>query len=228
MLGLWSSISWIVYPLTGLTLAFLASVIFSRQRRQWPAVLVAVAVLILLITKGEVKWAVHPAAGLTLALLASLGFHAWRREWPTLLAALVALGVFMRLGAGWAIYPVLALGLAWLTKVVFSGELLRVINRTSPVKQEPRAKALKQARAALPRQAAGMALPLDLLDAQPRERDEVRLQKRLARLERKAQRLGVSLTKEPAPPSRPPPSLFGPCPRRLRLLPLRAAGPLAR
>ncbi|WP_229776140.1 hypothetical protein [Deinococcus ruber] len=199
------ALSWVVHPLAGLTLAFLASVIFSRQRRQWKGVLGAVLLMVLLSRIGA-GWVVHPAAGLTIALLSSLGFHAWRREWPTLLAGLIALMVFAVLGASWAIFPLLALGMAWLAKVVFSGELLRLVNGTPSVRQEDSAQAIGQpSRAALPQQGSGMALSMDTLGALPRERErgEVRLQKRLAKLERRAQRLGVSLTKEATPPAPP-------------------------
>ena len=216
LLELLSSMSWVVHPLSGLLLAFLASVIFTRHRRQWPPVLGSVLLLILLSLHGA-EWVVHPAAGLTLALLASLGFHAWRREWPTLLAALAALLVFALLGASWAMFPLLALGFAWLTKVVFSGELVRLAAGHSAVTQvrtaQPSARPLgTQERGALPEQGQGQPLPMDRLTDLPGTKHELRLQKRLEKLERRAQRLGVSLTKEESRPAAPSPVPPAPMP----------------
>ncbi|WP_407538213.1 hypothetical protein Q0M94_08865 [Deinococcus radiomollis] len=196
------SVSWIVHPLAGMTLAFLASVIFNRQRRQWPVVLGAVGLLLVLSVLGA-DWVVHPAAGLSIALLASTVFHAWRREWKTVLAAVLALLVFSALGAGWAVFPLMGLGLAWLMKVVFSGELFRA------APQERSAAFLAGTPAALPAQGGGEAFAVgafsvDTVQERVTARAERRVQKRVAKLERKAERLGlplrVSLEKSPSEP----------------------------
>ncbi|WP_424951364.1 hypothetical protein [Deinococcus sp.] len=213
------SVSWIVHPLAGITLAFLASVIFTRQRRQWPVVLGAVGLLMLLSVLGA-GWLVHPAAGLSIALLASTIFHAWRREWLTVLAALAALSVFSVLGAGWAIFPVMGLGLAWLLKVVFSGELLRL----SEPGQVAAARSFAASPAALPAQGGGEAffmgagLETDTGSAQTTPervaaRAERKMQRRVAKLERKAEKLGVPLRvslEQPVPEPAPPPAIRAP------------------
>ncbi len=204
-------ISWVVHPLGGMTLAFLASVIFSRRGRQSistsPGLLGALVLLLTLSVLGA-GWLVHPAAGLTLVLLVSTVFHAWRRERVTIVVALIALAVFSALGAEWAIYPLLGLGLAWLMKVVATGELFRAAPRLE--RQEKlggqREKTLAAAPAVLPAQAGGEALPVFGFPERMAARIERRLLRRTAKLERKAERLGVpfrvqaALVAPPAPP----------------------------
>jgi hypothetical protein len=212
------SVSWMVHPLAGMTLAFLASVIFNRRRRQWPPVLVAVGLLMALSVLGA-GWVVHPAAGLTLALLASTIFHSWRQEWRTVVAALVALVVFSLLGAGWAIFPLIGLGLPWLMRVVFSGDLFRA---TRPEQSA----ALPGSPAALPAQGRGDAFFLAGAHERLTARVERKVQKRVARLERRAERLGVplriTLEKPVAAPVAPLPAPLLPA----RPLPSVANGPL--
>ncbi len=196
-------ISWVVHPLGGMTLAFLASVIFSRRGRRSPRLLGALVLLLALSVLGA-GWLVHPAAGLTIALLASTVFHAWKREWVTIVAALIALAVFSALGAEWAVYPLLGLGLAWLMKVVATGELFRAVPR-----QERRpVQAFSAAPAALPAQAGGEALPVVGFPERVAARIERRLLRRTAKLERKAERLGVPFRIQAAP-APPPAALVG-------------------
>ncbi len=196
-------ISWVVHPLGGMTLAFLASVIFSRRGRRSPGLLGALLLLLALSVLGA-GWLVHPAAALTIALLASTVFHAWRREKVTILAALIALAVFSVLGAEWAIYPLLGLGLAWLMKVVATGELFRAAPRPSRREElgRQREKAFAGSPAALPAQAGGEALPVLGFPERVAARIERRLLRRTAKLERKAERLGVPFRVQaaPAPP----------------------------
>ncbi|MGY2894114.1 hypothetical protein [Deinococcus sp. UYEF24] len=194
------SVSWIVHPLAGMTLAFLASVIFTPQRRQWPVLLGAVGLLLVLSVLGA-GWVVHPAAGLSIALLASTIFHAWRREWTTVLAALLAVLVFSLLGAGWAVFPLMGLGLAWLLKVVFSGELFRPGAEQRPVAS------LNGSPAALPAQGGGEAFLFGAVQERVTDRAERKMHRRVAKLERKAERLGVPLRLHSAPdalPATPP------------------------
>ncbi|WP_407570065.1 hypothetical protein [Deinococcus altitudinis] len=193
------SVSWIVHPLAGMTLAFLASVIFTPRRRPWPVLLGAVGLLIALSLLGA-GWVVHPAAGLSVALLASTVFRAWRREWPTVLAALSALLVFSLLGAGWAVFPLMGLGLAWLMKVVFSGELFR-----TGVEQRPLA-SLDGSPAALPARGGGEAFSFGAAQERVTARAERKVQKRVEKLERKAEKLGVPLRIQSVPevPAAPP------------------------
>jgi len=200
-------ISWVVHPLGGMTLAFLASVIFSRRGRQSPRLLGALLLLLALSMLGA-GWLVHPAAGLTLALLASTVFHAWRRERVTIVAALIALAVFSAMGAEWAIYPLLGLGLAWLMKVVATGELFRAAPRLERQGKPggQREKTFAAAPAALPAQADGEALPVFGFPERMAARIERRLLRRTAKLERKAERLGVPFRVQAAlaPPVPPP------------------------
>ena len=186
------SVSWIVHPLAGMTLAFLASVIFTPQRRQWPVVLGAVGLLLVLSMVGA-GWVIHPAAGLAVALLASTVFHAWRREWRTVLAALLALAVFSLLGADWAVFPLMGLGLAWLLKVVFSGELFR-----PGVQQRPVA-SLNGSPTALPAQGGGEAFLSGAVQDRVAARADRKLHRRVMKLERRAERLGVPLSIQNAP-----------------------------
>ncbi|WP_425144960.1 hypothetical protein [Deinococcus sp.] len=184
-----SPVAWIVHPLAGITLAFLASVIFSARRSVWTPLLGAVGLLALLSLTGA-HWAVHPAAGLTLALIASLAFQAWKREWPTLLAALLALALFAALGAGWAVYPLAGLTLAWLAKVVFSGELWRETRR-------PALGAQPSVSGALPAEAQGEVIAVALPGLAERA-----LQ-RVTRLELGALQQGQTPGAPPSPPRRP-------------------------
>lgn len=195
-------VSWVVHPLGGMTLAFLASVIFSRRGRRSPGLLGALLLLLALSVLGA-GWLVHPAAGLTLALLASTVFHAWRRERVTIVAALIALAVFSAMGAEWAIYPLLGLGLAWLMKVVATGELFRA----APRQERQDGKAFAAAPAALLTQAGGEALPVLGFPERMAARVERRLLRRTAKLERKAERLGVPFRVQSAPVPPPAPAV---------------------
>ena len=196
VLQLLSSLSWVVHPLGGITLAFIASILFSSaRRRRWPPLLGAVLLLLALSVLGA-DWLVHPAAGLTLALLASLVFRRWRRERVTVVAALLALLIFAVLGASWVVFPLLALGLAWYAKVTVTGELSRArpvgVSRVAPV--------------ALPAEGSGERLDFSGWGAQVGqqlgERVQRRLAKRVMRLERRAGRLGVPLNlRKPEPPA---------------------------
>ena len=197
MLEFLSPLAWVVHPLGGILLAFVAANIFSRRRRLSEPVLVAVLLLLALSVLGA-GWVVHPAAGLMLALLASVIFHAWRREARTILAALAALAFFAWRGADWALYPLAGLLLAWLPAVLFSGALWRRRPLPSTVQAQP---------AALSAQAADDPL-LDLnmrVDAGQGRRT----QKRLARAERRAdgevcpQRFQVQVVAAPAPTPAP-------------------------
>lgn len=194
-------ISWVVHPLGGMTLAFLASLIFSRRGRRSPRLLGALVLLLALSMLGA-GWLVHPAAGLSIALLASTMFRAWRQEWRTVLAAILALAVFSFMGAEWAIYPLLGLGLAWLMKVVATGELFRAAPRQE--RRPAPAQAFAGAPAALPAQGGGEALPVVGFPERVAARIERRLLRRTAKLERKAERLGVPLRIQAAPV--PPPA----------------------
>ncbi len=194
------SVSWIVHPLAGVTLAFLASVMFNPQRRQWPVLLGAVGLLLLLSMLGA-GWVVHPAAGLSAALLASTLFRAWRQEWRTVLAAVLALLVFSFMVAGWAVFPLMGLGLAWLMRVVFSGELFRPGVQQGPVAS------LNGSPAALPAQGGGEAFLFGAVQERVTARAERKILRRVAKLERKAERLGVPLRIQSAPealPATPP------------------------
>ena len=199
-------ISWVVHPLGGMTLAFLASVIFSRRGRRSPRLLGALVLLLALSVLGA-GWLAHPAAGLTLALLASVMFRAWRRERVTIVAALIALAVFSVLGAEWAIYPLLGLGLAWLMKVVATGELFRAAPRLGRQEELERRPASAQpfagSPAALPVRGGGEALPLLGFPERVAARIERRLLRRTAKLERKAERLGVPFRVQAAPVAPP-------------------------
>lgn len=213
---------WIVHPLAGLTLAFLASTIFTQRRFQWP-VLVAVLLLVVLSFAGA-GWVVHPAAGLGIALLASTIFHAWRREWPTILGALLAVLLMANLGAAWALFPLAALGLAWLAVAVFSGELFR----TRPtVRQVPQVQGASPQ--ALPEQAGGQPLgevfDFSGLSERVQERVQEKFERRRAKyarkLQRRAARWGVELEPQPRPqpaPVAPPPPLAAPAEGLLELM----------
>ena len=198
------SVSWVVHPLAGVALAILASVVFNPERRHLRAVLTVMGGVVLLSVLGA-GWVVHPAAGLTVALLASTLFRSWRTEWRTLLGAVAALLVFSALGTGWAVFPLLGLGLAWLMKVAFSGELFR------PAPQERPAAALAGAPATLPAQGGGEAFSLGAVHERVRARAERKMQKRAAKLERRAENLGLPLqvwlekpAAEPVAPPSPP------------------------
>lgn len=204
-------ISWVVHPLGGMTLAFLASRIFSQRGRRSPQLVGALVLLLALSVLGA-GWLVHPAAGMTIALLASVAFHAWKRERVTIGVALFALFTFMSLGAEWAIFPFMGLFMVWLLKMVATGELFRAAPN---VKQET--PAFAGAPAALPSQGEGERMFGAGLPRQVAERVAVgverRIQRRVDRLQRKAERLGVplriqtgaagtvSLIKAPAPPA---------------------------
>lgn len=180
------SVSWVVHPLAGVTLAFFASVIFNPQRRQLRTVAAALVAFVLLSVLGA-GWVVHPAAGISIAVLVSLAFHAWRTEWPLLLAVLAGLAVFMALGAGWAIFPLLGIGIAWLFRVVFSGDLFRAAEPGSTPA------ALRGTPAALPAQGGGEVFRMVAGIERVAARAERKMQRRVAKLERKAEKLGVPL-----------------------------------
>ncbi len=185
VLQLLSPLAWMVHPLGALTLAFLASNMFSSsRRRRWLPLLGGVLALLALSLLGA-DWLIHPAAALTLALLASLVFRRWRRERVTMILALVALVIFAVLGAGWVVFPLLALGLAWYAKVTVTGELSR--SRTVPIRRADSA--------ALPPQGEGEQLHFGSLGGHLGQhlgaRVQRRLEGRMVRLERRAARLGV-------------------------------------
>ena len=219
MLDVLEPISWVVHPLGGMTLALLASLIFTQRGRRSPQLIFALVMLLALSVLGA-GWLVHPAAGMTIAVLASTIFHAWRRERATIIVALGALLVFAFLGAEWAIFPAVGLFMAWLLKVVATGELFR----GASVADRPRS-AFAGGPAALPEQGSGQPFFMTGLgqSAQGQSklglpervtaRVEQRLQKRVDRLQHRAERLGVplriqtgaagpvSLIKAPAPPA---------------------------
>lgn len=198
MLDVLEPISWVVHPLGGMTLAFLASRIFSQRGRRSPQLFGALVLLLALSVLGA-GWLVHPAAGMTIALLASVAFHAWKRERVTIGVALFALFTFMSLGAEWAIFPFMGLFMVWLLKMVATGELFRL---GSPREERP-VSAFPGTPAALPSQGEGERMFMVGLPGQVAERVAVgaqrRIQRRVDRLQRKAERLGVPLRAQAAP-----------------------------
>jgi len=196
--GVLDSVSWVVHPLAGIMLAFFASVIFNPQRRQLKTVAVVLVAFVLLSVLGA-GWVVHPAAGISIAVLVSLAFHSWRSQWPLLLAVLAGLAVFMALGAGWAIFPLLGIGVAWLFRVVFSGDLFQA---AEPGRAPA---ALRGTPAALPAQGGGEVMRMVTGLERLTDRAERKIQRRVAKLERKAEKLGVPLRvnlEKPAPDAR--------------------------
>ena len=198
------ALNWVVHPLGALTLAFLASVIFTGRRQNWPPVLAGVVFLVLLSRLGA-DWLVHPAAALCIAVLAANIFHAWRREWVTVVCALLGLALFSALGASWAVFPLVGLGLAWLATVLFSGELFRT-PAPGTVRQVPR-----PAPAALPAQGSGEAFDLGAMQERLQDRFQRKYVKRVAKMQRKLARRGLlppvnlgpegpMLTKQPPEP----------------------------
>lgn len=113
------AVTWIVHPAAGLALGLFASVLFSRRGRQWEAVAVTAALLLLLAVLGA-AWVVHPAAGMLLGYFGSTAFGRWQRRWPALLVALAASALFMVGGAGWMVFPLSVMVLIWLSTVGFS------------------------------------------------------------------------------------------------------------
>ncbi len=184
MPDLLDSLAWVVHPLGALTLAFLASVVFTHRRQHWPPVLAGVLALVLLSWLGA-DWLVHPAAALCIAVLAANIFHAWRREWVTVVFALLALSLFSALGATWAVFPIVGLGIAWLATVLFSGDLFRTPGARPSVQQVPRTAA------ALPAQGSGEAFDLGAMQERIQARYERKAGKRVARLQRKLERKGM-------------------------------------
>jgi hypothetical protein len=200
VLDMFHPLLWVVHPLGGIILAFLSTVIFSQRRRHWLPVLAGVAVLLLLTVSGA-GWLVHPAAGLALALLASVLFRSWQKYRPTIVLTVVALITFISLGAEWAIFPMVGFGMLWMLKMVFTGELLRVPQELKTAQAFAGGTADlgggTDRPAALPGQGRGEAMlkvASQFTQSVPDRvaaRAQRRMQRRVDKLERRAERLGV-------------------------------------
>jgi hypothetical protein len=215
VLELFHPLLWVVHPLGGIILAFLSTVIFSQRRRHWLPVLAGVGILLLLTVSGA-GWLVHPAAGLALALLASVLFRSWQKYRPTIVLTVVALMVFISLGAEWAIFPMVGFGMLWMLKMVLTGELFRVPQELKTA--QAFAGGSTGQPAALPGQGRGEAMFSAAAELAQSVPDRVaasaqrKMQRRVAKLERRAERLGLpfSIQTVTAPaqtiPAQPPTS----------------------
>ncbi|WP_412029093.1 hypothetical protein [Deinococcus yunweiensis] len=153
------AISWIVHPAAGLALGHFASVIYSRQGKQFGLVIRAAAIIAVLAVLGA-GWVVHPAAGMLLGFFGQRAFHRWQHHSAGLLAGVLAAGVFMVLGASWLIFPLAVMAVIWVFTAMFRSNV-PVLERPA----EPEVPALPQQAGGLPVSAGAPAEPVAIAAA---------------------------------------------------------------
>ncbi|AFZ68962.1 hypothetical protein [Deinococcus peraridilitoris] len=122
-LGVIATGGWFVHPVGALTLAWLASFVFSRKRRRNLPLLAGGLGMLFALSLLGASWLVHPAAGMALGVLASVLFTRRRRDLPDVAGTLAVMALLGVLGASWVAFPASSLMLAWLATVMFSGKV---------------------------------------------------------------------------------------------------------
>lgn len=191
-LGMLSALGWLVHPIAGGLLALYASTAFvpSAWRRPLPILAAVGGMFALTFTAAD--WVVHPLAGITIGLMASTAFTGKRRDLPRLVFAVAILALSSLVGASWAMFPLVILGLIALLTLpaTLAGERRRAARRA----EKRAARELGAGAAALP-SAEASSVPMPMLDV--RERREV--ERRSERRARRSEREGTSARREAAP-----------------------------
>lgn len=100
-------------PIAALSIAAMATSMFSRGPRRHAYTIGAMAVAALL-GIALASWVVHPAAAICLAVLWTYIWRSPRKSWRPLARGVVGIAVFGLLGAGWVVFPASWLLAIWL------------------------------------------------------------------------------------------------------------------
>ncbi|PYE54734.1 hypothetical protein [Deinococcus yavapaiensis] len=196
-LGMLSALGWLVHPLAAGLLALYASLAFvpSAWRRPLP-ILVAVGGMFALCFTAA-SWVVHPLAGVTIGLMASTAFTGKRRDLPRLVFAVAILAISSIVGASWAMYPLVILGIiaAFLAPTTFSRQ--RKLEERRAAKRAQRALTLGAQPLPSPSDAKSLSVPMLVIEEGAAEKRPEKQARRRARRARRQAPEPVPSTSEP-------------------------------